>query len=227
LYEGRQVSILKILVVDDHALVREGLCQVLLGLAPDEPTQVLQALNCAEAFAVARGHPDLDLVLLDYHLPDMNGLAGLEILGQRHPELPVVILSGSANPSILQQALSKGAAGFITKSALSQELLQTLRSILNGEVFKPGAFAPLSTQSFASTPCHKPPPVLNDRQKTVLDLLFDGKTNPEISVQLNLSLDTVKFHISNIYRILGVKTRTHAVLEARRWGYDRSARASR
>ena len=79
---------MKILVVDDHALVREGLCQVLKGLDPGESTEVLQAPDCAQAFALAQAHPDLDLVLLDYHLPDMNGLAALAIFGKKHPELP-------------------------------------------------------------------------------------------------------------------------------------------
>ncbi len=213
---------MKILVVDDHALVREGLAQVLLGLDENEATLVLQAANCAEAFALARGHADLDLVLLDYHLPDMNGLTAMEILAERHPELPVVILSGSANPSIMQQALNKGAAGFITKSSLSHELLQTLRQILNGEVFKPGRFTPVSNRRFSNSNRPEAAPVLTERQKIILDLLFDGKTNPEISELMNLSLDTVKFHISNIFRIFSVKTRMHLVQEARRWGYERS-----
>ena len=85
---------MKILVVDDHVLVREGLCQVLQGLAPPQATEVLQASNCAQAFEQARQHLDLDLVLLDYHLPDMDGLAALTVFGTQHPELPVVILSG-------------------------------------------------------------------------------------------------------------------------------------
>ncbi len=213
---------MKILVVDDHALVREGLCQLLQGLDPDEPTQVLQANSCEEAFMLARNQPDLDLVLLDYNLPDMNGLAGLQVLAKRNPELPVVILSGFADPSVMQQAYNSGAAGFIPKSVPSHELLHTLRCVLNGQVFLPSAFEPLGFHESSPASPVKTPPVLSERQKKVLYLVLEGKTNPAISEQLGLSLDTVKFHISNIYRALGVKTRTHAVLEARRWGYERS-----
>ena len=123
---------MKILVVDDHALVREGLRQVLKGL--EENLEVLQAGNCEQAFALAQRHGDLDLVLLDYHLPDMNGLDALAIFGDRHPELPIVLLSGSANTQIMRQVLQAGAAGFVTKSCVSDELLRAVRSVLDGDI---------------------------------------------------------------------------------------------
>ena len=152
---------MKILVVDDHALVREGLCQVLLGLDPDEPTEVIQAANCQQAFAQAETHSDLDLILLDYHLPDMNGLQALAVFGRSHPELPVVLLSGSANPSVMQQALSQGAAGFITKSGLSEQLLGALRRILNGEIYRPSEFATFQDQVGGKLPPDHQPPVFS------------------------------------------------------------------
>jgi len=199
---------LKILVVDDHALVRAGLCQVLQGLLPDEPTEVLQAPDCAEAFVIAQRHADLDLVLLDYHLPDMDGLAALTIFGKKHPELPVVILSGSANPSIIGRVLARGAAGFITKSGLSEELLQALRLVLAGEVYSP----PELNSGWADDGLLKQPPVFTSRQENVL--------------RLNLSDETIKNHISTILRGFGVKTRTQAALEAGRWGYTKSPSGS-
>lgn len=82
---------LKILVVDDHALVREGLRQVLKGLAAD--VDVLEAGLCSRAFELADQHADLDLVLLDYHLPDMNGLEAMDVFAREHPELPIIVLS--------------------------------------------------------------------------------------------------------------------------------------
>jgi len=210
----------KILVVDDHALVRAGLCQVLKGLAPEEATEVFEANDCAHAFVVADSLPDLDLVLLDFHLPDMNGLAALNIFGERHPELPVVILSGSANPSIAQRVLAQGAAGFVTKSGLSDELLHALRQVLSGEVYSP--------MEFRSTPSETAPcadikaPVFTPRQQQVLQLLLGGYSNRDISEQLSLSDETVKNHVSSILRGFGVKTRTQAALEAGRWGYCKS-----
>jgi len=216
---------LKILVVDDHALVRAGLCQVLQGLVADEATEVFEAPDCARAFVLAASHPDLDLVLLDYHLPDMNGLAALNIFGDRHPELPVVILSGSANPSIAQRVLAQGAAGFVTKSGLSDELLHALRQVLSGEVYSPVEFRPTPSETTQSADIK--PPVFTPRQQEVLQLLLGGYSNRDISDQLSLSDETVKNHVSSILRGFGVRTRTQAALEAGRWGYAKSARVSR
>ncbi len=204
-------------MVDDHALVREGLCQVVQGLRPDEPTEVLQAADCASAFEQAKHHPDLDLVLLDYHLPDMNGLAALAILGKKHPELPVVILSGSVNPGIMQRVLALGAAGFITKSGVSDELVHALRRVLNGEIYTPAEFAGLPFASAA--PDTMQPPVFTARQEEVLHLLLEGCSNREISETLGLSDETIKTHVTTILRGFGVKTRMQAALEAGRWGY--------
>ena len=216
---------MKILVVDDHALVRAGLCQVLQGLDPMETPHVLEASDCADAFVLAGIHPDLDLVLLDYHLPDMNGLAALGVFGKRHPELPVVILSGSANPSIAQRALEHGAAGFITKSGRSDELLHALRQILAGEVYAPAEFLPTRNTPQQATDIKAP--VFTPRQQEVLQLLLDGYSNRDISEQLNLSDETVKSHVTNILRGFGVKTRTQAALEAGRWGYGGSPTVNR
>jgi len=211
---------LKILVVDDHALVREGLSQVLQGLSTTETTEVLQAPHCARAFELAQAHPDLDLVLLDYHLPDMDGLAALAILGQRHPELPVVILSGSANPGIMQRALERGAAGFITKSGLSDDLLGALRRVLEGEVVVPEDFTASLGQSTQGTAFQAP--VFTARQEEVLKLLQQGRSNREIGEALNLAEETIKSHVALILRTLGVKTRLQAAMEASRWGYGKS-----
>ena len=216
---------MKILVVDDHALVREGLCQVLQGFDPKEVTEVLQAATCTRALELAHFNRDLDLVLLDYLLPDMNGLAALEIFAQRHPELPVVILSGSANPSVVQQAMALGAAGFVTKSSLSDTLLNALRLILAGGIYQPDSFSPLSDSAEGARTKFATPPVLSPRQQDVLLLLLKGLTNRQICEQLSLGAETVKFHVSNILRIFGVSTRTQAALEAKRWGYDQASPA--
>lgn len=214
---------MKILVVDDHALVREGLCQVLKGLDPAEPTEVLQAPDCARAFTLAQAHPDLDLVLLDYHLPDMNGLAALAILGERHPELPVVLLSGSANPSIMQQALAQGAAGFITKSGLSDELLGALRRVLDGEIYAPDPLTAFPGVAAVDASNSHQPPVFTPRQLEVLQLLLDGCTNREMGAKLFLGDETIKTHVTTIMRAFNAKTRTQAATEAARWGYRKSS----
>lgn len=204
---------MKILVVDDHALVREGLRQVLKGL--EEGVEVLQAGTCAQAFLIAQAHGDLDLVLLDYHLPDMNGLDALPIFGEQHPELPIVLLSGSANTQIMRQVLQAGAAGFVTKSCVSDELLRAVRSVLDGDIYLPQELN--GTVVLARAPSSKP--LLTQRQELVLRCLLDGLANREIADHLHVSEETVKTHVTAILRHFEVQNRTQAVVTAARNGY--------
>jgi DNA-binding NarL/FixJ family response regulator len=208
----------KILVVDDHALVREGLHQVLKGL--DESVDVLQAGNCMQGFALAQIHGDIDLVLLDYHLPDMNGMEALSVFGQRHPELPVVVLSGSANIQIMRQVLQAGASGFVTKSSLSDELLAAVRKVLSGDIFLPHelqASPKLYPGRAQQANSAKTP--LTQRQELVLRCLLDGMSNREIGDALYVSEETIKTHITAILRYFDVQNRTQAVVAAARAGY--------
>jgi len=206
--------LVKILVVDDHALVREGLRQVLKGL--EDNLEVLQAETCGQAFSMAQTHGDLDLVLLDYHLPDMNGLAALAVFGENHPELPIVLLSGSANTQMMRQVLQAGAAGFVTKSCVSDELLRAVRSVLDGDIYLPQELK-VAGMSDPSGPTAKP--VLTQRQELVLRCLLDGLANREIAEQLHVSEETVKTHVTAILRHFDVQNRTQAVVAAARIGY--------
>jgi DNA-binding NarL/FixJ family response regulator len=204
----------KILVIDDHALVREGLHQVLKGL--DENVVVLQAGYCSQAFILAEEHPDLDLVLLDYHLPDMTGLQALDIFGTKHPELPVVMLSGSANHQIMRQVLQAGASGFVTKSSMSEELLLAVRMVLDGDVYNPPELDNPLDSDFSAL--HAKPP-LTQRQELVLRELLDGRSNRDIGISLNVSEETIKTHVASILRYFDVQNRTQAVVAAARSGY--------
>lgn len=206
-------SPLKILVIDDHALVREGLRQVLQGLGGS--VNVLEAATCARAFELAAAHNDLDLALLDYHLPDMNGLEALDVFSRRHPELPIIVLSGSVNPRIQHHVMDKGAAAFLTKSGKSTELLRATRLVLEGGIYVSPTTAPPMAAMLAA-------PLLTPRQEDVLRLLLDGYANKEIGRQLSLSEETVKNHVTAILRGFGVQSRTQAVLAANRYGYSRS-----
>ena len=206
----------KILVIDDHALVREGLCQVLKGL--DESVDVLQAGTGTQGFAMAADHPDLDLVLLDYHLPDMTGLVALGVFGMRHPELPIIMLSGSANMQIMRHVLQAGASGFVTKSGLSDELLLAVRQVLDGgEYLSPGFYE----TGTASPIVEKDLRVgLTQRQDLVLRELLDGRSNRDIADTLSISEETVKSHVAAILRHFNVQNRTQAVVAAARSGYS-------
>jgi DNA-binding NarL/FixJ family response regulator len=209
----------KILVIDDHALVREGLRQVLKGL--DENVEVLQAATCAQAFEVALANPDLDLALLDYHLPDMTGLQALDIFGKRHPELPIVMLSGSANVQIMRQVVQSGAAGFVNKSSLSDELLGAVRQVLEGHVYWPDGESGVNSYMNDLTTLR---PGLTQKQEQVLQCLLDGKANREIAQDLYISEETVKTHITAILRHFDVQNRTQAVVAAARSGFRATVR---
>ena len=212
---------MKILVVDDHALVREGLCQVLKGL--DEQVEVLQAGDCAQAFGLADQHPDLDLMLLDFHLPDMTGLEALGLLGKTHPELPVLMLSGSYNLHIVRQVMKSGAAGFITKSGVSTELLTAIRQVLAGEIYYPTELMlSLAGPTIGQADDELPTFPLTPRQEEVLQLLMDGLANKEISRILDLSAETTKNHVTAVLRHFAVKTRVQAVIAATDQGYSKS-----
>lgn len=213
---------MKILVVDDHALVREGLRQVLKGLAAD--VDVLEAGLCSRAFELADQHTDLDLVLLDYHLPDMNGLEAMDVFAREHPELPIIVLSGSVNPRLMRQVMDKGAAAFLTKSGMSDELLAVTRLVLAGDVYAPPELmAAMTGQPEAEPQATAFAPQFTPRQEEVLYLLLDGYANKEIGRMLSLSDETVKNHVTAILRGFGVTTRTQAVLAANRHGYVRSS----
>lgn len=213
---------MKILIVDDHALVREGLRQVLKGF--DEVAEVLDASTCAQAFELAGAHPDLDLVLLDYQLPDMTGQEALGHFGKNHPELPIIMLSGSVNPQMMRQALTHGAAGFVTKTARSSELLLAVQQVLAGDVYLPPELLAYASTAQAQSTDATPRPSLGftPRQEEVLYLMLDGRSNKEISQILDLAEDTTKNHVTAILRRFGVKTRVQAVLAASRFGYARA-----
>ena len=212
---------MKILVVDDHALVREGTQQVLHGLGPC--VEVMQASTFAQALEQARQHPELELVLLDYHLPDATGLQALDVLGARFPDLPVLMLSGSASVALMRSVLQAGACGFVTKSGQSAEILDAIRVVLQGGIYLPAelradadGFEPEDTLESTS---------LTRRQTLVLLEMVAGKSNREISQSLGVSEETVKSHVTAMLRHFKVPNRTLAVLEAARQGYPALAQS--
>ena len=170
---------MKILIVDDHALVREGLAQVLQNLSSD--LQLLQAKDGAQALATLLPHQVIDLVLLDYQLPDSNGLDVLVDIGKIQPALPVLMMSGQCTAQVMRQALQLGALGFISKAGASEEFLHGVQSALQGEKVIPQALLDsgggLEFQDFSLSP----------RQEHVLAHLVNGLMNREIAAALELS----------------------------------------
>ncbi|MFN3716563.1 MAG: response regulator [Thiobacillus sp.] len=204
---------MKALLVDDHSLFREGLAHVLAGF--DSDMTLLQAADCTRALEMATEHPDLDLVLLDLNLPGMNGFEALQLLCERFPALPVVILSASTRRADMQCALDLGAMGFVPKDATSQQMLQSLRMVLAGSVVVPAALVRLEPAAGDWRAD------LTERQREVLALLARGLANKEIARALDLAEATVKMHVTAIMKLLNVRNRTQAVLAAQRQHLDK------
>ena len=213
---------MKILVVDDHALVREGLRQVLKGLG--ELTHILEACDGRQALALADAHDDLDLVRLDFHLPDMGGLEAIDALASKHPELPILVLSGTVDPHLVREVLARGAAGFLPKSSSPEVVEAALRLVLAGGRYLPDAVRllalgeaapPLPVAANGAGDGHA---VLTARQRHVLQLLAQGSPNKQIARELGISPATVKAHVAQVLAALGAGNRTEAVMIARQRG---------
>ncbi len=213
---------MKILVVDDHALIREAMHQVLRQL--DANIEVLEAGNCADALALANQHPDLGLILLDIQLPGMSGLDALGDFRAQHPAIPVVVLSASENRDDVMRAIDGGAMGFIPKSQPSRVIINALRLVLAGGVYLPVEILGVPAASAAATPLaagavRAPADLgLTGRQSEVLALLVQGKPNKIICRELGLAEGTVKIHVTAILKALGVANRTQAVIAVSRLG---------
>lgn len=219
---------MKILLIDDHPLFREGVALLLKPLV--EGLETWEAGSCEEAFSVLAQHGSADLVLIDLGLPGLSGLEGLKRLREEHPEVPVVVMSSADDKDTVLSVLDAGAMGFIPKSSTSQVMLGALRLILAKGIYLPPSVFLAARAAPAASPAPAsaaPAPAtgrrpsdlgLTPRQADVLHLLLQGKPAKLIGRQLDLSLSTVKAHTSAVLRALNVTTRTQAVLAAGRLG---------
>jgi DNA-binding NarL/FixJ family response regulator len=220
---------LKVLVVDDHPLIREALRQVLKAL--DQDIELVDAAGAQEAFKAAGQHDAFDLILLDLALPDADGFDVLRELRERHPSFPVVVLSASEQAQAVMRALDAGAMGFIPKTSSNELLLNALRLVLSGGVYLPAEVLRHAPMPVLSKPATAEVSYrdlgLTQRQAQVLALLVQGKPNKIICRELNLAEGTVKIHVTAILKALGVINRTQAVIAVGRLGLKLPAAAKR
>jgi DNA-binding NarL/FixJ family response regulator len=211
---------MKLLIVDDHHLIREGLRPILKRLGDGEETEVLEAASFEAAVEYADRHRDLDLLVLDLRLPNVAGFAALCDLQERHPSLPIVVMSGEDDPELMRQAIEHGALGFIPKSSSADVILNALRLVLSGGTYLPrqimaapskAAATPVKTAGARLTTLG-----LTPRQADVLELLIAGKSNKAICRELHLAEGTVKTHIAAAFKALNVTSRVQAVLAVSR-----------
>jgi DNA-binding NarL/FixJ family response regulator len=198
---------LRVLLADDHQLVLEA---VQRELEKSEDFTVVATTNSGAKIGdlVARHRPDI--VLLDLHMPEVDGLQALDQIRARDKELKVVILSASDEPTAIQSALARGANGFILKSVNPVDLPSALRQIHDGTVFHASVHGGQPAASAAEVAG------LTEREVTLVRALARGLSNKQISQELWITEQTVKFHLSNIYRKLDVANRTGAV----RWAHE-------
>jgi len=214
---------LKLLVVEDHALVREGLVRLLGQL--EERVTVLETADFESALNLLDNDGEFDLVLLDLALPGIDGFAGLDILRRRYPAMPVAVVSAFDDTPTITRVLNLGASGFIPKAFSGEALLSAIREVLAGNIFRPtgqqGARLDDATPVPPSRISVRPDEVgLTERQAQVLALMVRGLSNRDIADQLDLSEGTVKIHATAVFKALGVSSRTQALVAVARYGID-------
>jgi DNA-binding NarL/FixJ family response regulator len=202
---------LRIIIADDHPLVRRGLAEALSEIL-SVPAQILEVGSLDGALS-ALDAAGADLLLLDLQMPGISGLSGLQALRMRHPSVPVLVVSASEDVTIMHKVIEFGASGFLPKSSPVGAIGEAVAVILAGDVWLPdiATDAPADAADIADRVRD-----LTPQQRRVLALLTDGKPNKQIAFELAVTEATVKAHLSQIFRKLGVNSRTQAVISARR-----------
>jgi DNA-binding NarL/FixJ family response regulator len=196
---------LKVLAVDDHRLMLDAIRTV---LAREEDISVVAETDAGDKVVPLVGQTGPDVVLLDVRMPGMDGLAVLEQLRERYPSVAVVMLSGIDDPTLVRAALERGAAAFVLKHVDPRDLAAAVRQVVGGAIFRPLDLLPKSTRATSDEAG------LSKRELSILEALQSGSSNAAIAKELFLAEQTVKFHLTNIYRKLGVSSRTEAVRRA-------------
>lgn len=204
----------RILIVEDHALVREAMAQSLARLEPG--VECIEAADGDEALAALERQPDLGLAVVDLMLPDVNGFSLLAILGKRFPDMPAIVVSAMDDDASVRRALKAGASGFVSKASSGEALVRAVREVLEGGVPTPVRRAVSPPRSAGRSPAEHFG--LTTAQARVLELLAGGRSNREIAALLGLAEGTIKVHVTAIYRALGVSSRSQALVAIARSG---------
>lgn len=197
-----------ILIADDHDLVRDTIAAY---LEASSEFKVLTASTLDDALSKSNGLDAIDLLILDYHMPGMNGLAGLERARKVYPATKIAMLSGVANRDVANRAMEQGADGFIPKSLTAASMVNAIRFVLAGERYFPFDFGAADASSTTPTAFSN----LSDREMQTLEQLCIGLSNKEIARNLGIAEVTVKLHVKNVLSKLGVTNRTQAALLAK------------
>jgi len=197
---------MKIMIADDHALVREGLYSLIKTIADD--VEILQAKNSQEILEQGASGM-IDLLLLDIDMPGIGNVKGVSRICAQLPSTAIIVLSGNEAPHIIHECMATGVMGFIPKSTANQVTLNAIRLVLSGDRYMP--LTHLDRKSAIEEAADHVTP----RQKEIWRFLSRGLSNKEIARELDLTEGTVKQHISALFRKLGIRSRVEAIQKAR------------
>jgi DNA-binding NarL/FixJ family response regulator len=206
---------MKVVVADDHPIFREGLAGAIGGL--DDVEVVGQAGNGAEAVAAARELAP-DVVVMDLHMPEMNGIEATRQIAETAPETAVLVLTMLEDDESVFAAMRAGARGYLVKGAERRDIARALEAVSRGEVIFGPAVAARALAAFTGAQPRGPFPELTEREHEILDLVARGLTNQAIASRLVLSEKTVRNHVSNVFMKLQVGDRATAIVRAREAG---------
>ncbi len=217
---GNENPVFRIIVADDHALVRGGLVQLVRLV--EENVEIIEANDFNQTLELLSEGQAIDLLLLDLLMPGMNGMEGIKQICKDSPDVPVIVVSARENVTAIRNALAAGAVGYIPKTSSPDVMMSAIKLVLSGGVYVPPHVLGLSEQieetiedQLAAEKGNLLPSrgysKLTQRQQEVLDLMALGKSNKEIADELGLTTGTVKMHSSRIFKSLNVQNRTEAV----------------
>ena len=212
--------VFRIMVADDHALVRGGLVQLVRLV--EENVEIIESNDFNHTLELLAEGKAIDLLLLDLLMPGMNGMEGIKHICKKWPDVPVIVVSVRENIAAIRNALAAGAVGYIPKTSSPDVMMSAIKLVLSGGVYVPPHVLGLSEQvddsieNQSGTDTNDLLPnqgysKLTQRQQEVLDLMALGKSNKEIADALGLTTGTVKMHSSRIFKSLNVQNRTEAV----------------
>ena len=200
----------RIIIADDHPLFRNALCQAVKQVVPDADIMECDSISSLETLLTAQN--DVDLILLDLRMPGANGFSGLVLIRRQHPDIPVVVISASDDHMIMQRAIEYGASGFIPKASDLSQIADALQTVMNGSLWLPSVIS--QNPSNDEHEFAQRLKTLTPQQLRVFMMLTKGLLNKQIAGQVNVSEATVRTHMTAIFRKLGVRNRTQAVLAA-------------
>lgn len=198
-------EIIRVIIVDDHAIVRSGLANFLKAF--DDLALVGETASGAEAVQLCEALQP-DVVMMDLVMPDMDGVEATRAIHTHYPELPILILSSFGDEEMVREALQAGATGYLLKNASIHDMARAIRAAHAGQP----TLSPEATQALIRAHTRESDQIveLKERELEVLKLLAKGLTNPQIAEKLSLSVSTIKFYVSSILEKLHVDTRTEA-----------------